>query len=41
VSFIANSHEGPVGIHETFTLAIGPDGTVRVERNTLDVVGCP
>jgi hypothetical protein len=41
VSFIANSHEGPVRIHETFSLVVGPDGTVTVERNTFDVVGCP
>jgi hypothetical protein len=41
VSFIFNSHEVPVRIQETFTLVIGPDGTVRVERATFDVVGCP
>lgn len=39
--FIANSHEGPVRIHETTTFVVGRDGTVRVDRYTIDVVGCP
>jgi hypothetical protein len=41
LSVIANSHEGPVRIHETTTFVVGQDGTVRVDRYTIDVVGCP
>ena len=39
--FIANSHEGPVRIHETVAFVVGQDGTVKVDRYTFDVVGCP
>ena len=39
--FIANSHEGPVRIHETIAFVVGQDGTIRVDRYTFDVVGCP
>ena len=39
-TFEANTHEGPVRIHETFYFVVGPDGTVRVDRYTIDVVGC-
>jgi hypothetical protein len=38
---ILNSHEGPVRIHETIALVVGRDGTVKVDRYTFDVVGCP
>jgi hypothetical protein len=38
---ILNSHEGPVRIHETVAFVVGRDGTVRVDRYTFDVVGCP
>jgi hypothetical protein len=41
LSVIANSHEGPVRIHETTTFVVGQDGTVRVDHYTIDVVGCP
>ena len=41
LSVIANSHEGPVRIHETTTFVMGPDGTVRVDHYSIDVVGCP
>jgi hypothetical protein len=41
LSVIANSHEGPVRIHETTTFVMGQDGTVRVDHYTIDVVGCP
>ena len=39
-TFEANTHEGPVRIHETFYFVAGPDGTVRVDRYTIEVVGC-
>jgi hypothetical protein len=39
-TFEANTHEGPVRIHETFYFVVGPDGTVRVDRYTIEVVGC-
>jgi hypothetical protein len=39
-TFVANSHEGPVRIHETIFFVAGPDGTVRVDRNSVEVVGC-
>ena len=39
-TFVANSHEGPVRIHETIFFVAGPDGTVRVDRNSVKVVGC-
>ena len=38
---ILNSHEGPVRIHETIAFIVGQDGTIRVDRYTFDVVGCP
>jgi hypothetical protein len=38
---ILNSHEGPVRIHETVAFVVGQDGTVKVDRYTFDVVGCP
>jgi hypothetical protein len=36
-----NSFEGPVRIQELFTNVVGPDGTIRVDRSTATVVGCP
>jgi hypothetical protein len=36
-----NSFEGPVRIHELITYVVGPDGTIRVDRSTTTVVGCP
>jgi hypothetical protein len=38
---ILNSHEGPVRIHETIAFVLSRDGTVKVDRYTFDVVGCP
>jgi hypothetical protein len=40
-TIVFNSFEGPVRIHETLTYVLGPDGTIRVDRYTTDVVGCP
>lgn len=36
-----NSFEGPVRIQELITNVVGPDGTIRVDRSTATVVGCP
>lgn len=36
-----NGFEGPVRIHENTTYVVGPDGTIRVDRSTATVVGCP
>ena len=38
---ILNSPEGPVRIHETIAFVVSQDGTVKVDRYTFDVVGCP
>ena len=38
---VSNSFEGPVRIHELTTVVVGPDGTVRVDRSTVNFVGCP
>ena len=35
-----NNIEGDVRIRELTTLIIGPDGDVRVDRTTFEVVGC-
>ena len=36
-----NSFEGPIRIHETMTLVVGPDGSVRVDNATFVVDECP
>jgi hypothetical protein len=36
-----NSFEGPIRIHETATLVVGPDGSVRVDDATFVVDECP
>jgi hypothetical protein len=36
-----NSFEGPIRIHETATLVVGPDGSVRVDNATFVVDECP
>ena len=40
-TFALNSFEGPIRIHETMTLVIGPDGSVRVDIATAVVDECP
>ena len=41
MSFIANTFEGPVRIHERTTFVVDPDGTIHVDHTDIDVVGCP
>ena len=41
MSFIANTFEGPVRIHERTTFVVDPDGTIHVDQSDIDVVGCP
>jgi hypothetical protein len=36
-----NSFEGPIRIHETTTFVVGPDGSVRVDRQAFVVDECP
>ena len=38
---VANTFEGSVRIHELTTFNVDGDGTIRVDRSTIDVVGCP
>jgi hypothetical protein len=40
-TFALNSFEGPIRIHETATLVVGPDGSVRVDNATFVVDECP
>jgi len=40
-TFALNSFEGPIRIHETATLVVGPDGSVRVDDATFVVDECP
>jgi hypothetical protein len=40
-TFALNSFEGPIRIHETMTLVVGPDGSVRVDDATFVVDECP
>jgi polyisoprenoid-binding protein YceI len=35
---VDNAFEGPVRIHELTTFVVGPDGTIRVDRYTIDFV---
>ena len=41
LSFVANTFEGPVRIHERTTFVVDPDGTIHVDHSDIDVVGCP
>ncbi len=41
LSFVANTFEGPVRIHERSTFVVDADGTIRVDHSDIDVMGCP
>ena len=41
LSFVANTFEGPVRIHERSTFVVDPDGTIHVDHSDIDVMGCP
>ena len=41
LSFVANTFEGPVRIHERSTFVVDADGTIHVDQSTIDVMGCP
>jgi hypothetical protein len=41
MSWVANTFEGPVRIHEQTTFVVDGDGTIRVDHSTIDVMGCP
>jgi hypothetical protein len=41
LSFVANTFEGSVRIHERTTFVVDPDGTIHVDHSDIDVVGCP
>ena len=41
LSWVANSFEGPVRIHERTTFVVDGDGTVHVDHSDIDVMGCP
>jgi hypothetical protein len=40
-SFISNERQGSVRVHGTTTFVVSPDGTIRVQNETFDVIGCP
>jgi hypothetical protein len=40
-SFISNERQGTIRVHGTTTFVVSPDGTIRVETETFDVIGCP
>ena len=41
LSWVANTFEGPVRIHERTIFVVDPDGTIHVDHSDIDVVGCP
>ena len=41
LSWVANTFEGPVRIHERSTFVVNGDGTIRVDQSDIDVMGCP
>jgi hypothetical protein len=41
LSWVANTFEGPVRIHERSTFVVDGDGTIHVDHSTIDVMGCP
>ena len=41
LSFVANTFEGPVRIHELGTFVVDGDGTIHVDRSIIDIQGCP
>jgi hypothetical protein len=41
LSFVANTFEGPVRIHERSTFVVDADGTIHVDHSDIDVMGCP
>ena len=41
LSWVANTFEGPVRIHERATFVVDGDGTIRVDHSDIDVMGCP
>ena len=40
-SWVANSFEGPVRIHERTTFVVDGDGAIHVDHSDIDVMGCP
>jgi hypothetical protein len=40
-SWVANTFEGPVRIHERTTFVVDGDGTIHVDHSDIDVMGCP
>ena len=40
-SWVANTFEGPVRIHEQTTFVVAGDGTIHVDHADIDVMGCP
>ena len=40
-SWVANTFEGPVRIHERSTFVVDADGTIHVDHSDIDVMGCP
>jgi len=41
MSWVADSFEGPVRIHERTTFVVDSDGTIRVDHSDIDVMDCP
>jgi hypothetical protein len=39
--FVLNERSGEIRIHETMTLVVSADGTIRVQNETFDFSGCP
>jgi hypothetical protein len=40
-SWVANTFEGPVRIHEQTTFVVGADGNIRADHFAFEFVGCP